>query len=64
MTLRVEVSVNTAWNLFNFHSGLVRTLITTDYEVVAVAPYDEYAHRLSALGFGFVPLPGKPKSHK
>lgn len=41
----------------NFRSGLIRALLDAGYEVVAVAPPDKYAERLSRLGCRFVPLP-------
>jgi glycosyltransferase involved in cell wall biosynthesis len=55
--IKVLIALNTAWNLFNFRSGLIRALIGAGYEVVAVAPPDEYVSRLMALGCRFVPLP-------
>lgn len=57
MRKKVVIALNTAWNLLNFRSGLIRALIAADYEVVAVAPLDEYAERLSELGCRFEPLP-------
>ena len=54
---RVLIALNTAWNLFNFRAGLIRALVAAGYEVVAVAPYDDYAPRLEALGCRFVALP-------
>lgn len=57
MSARVIISLNTAWNLFNFRSGLIRALVSHGYDVIAVAPADEYAHQLAALGCRFVPLP-------
>ncbi|VAY89155.1 Glycosyltransferase family 1 protein (fragment) [mine drainage metagenome] len=54
---KVLIALNTAWNLFNFRAGLIRALVDQGYEVVAVAPYDEYAPRLTALGCRFVVLP-------
>jgi len=57
LSARVIISLNTAWNLFNFRSGLIRALVSHGYDVIAVAPADEYAHQLAALGCRFVPLP-------
>lgn len=57
MKKRVVIALNTAWNLLNFRSGLIRALLAEGYEVVAVAPHDDYAERLSALGCRFVALP-------
>lgn len=57
MSKKVVIALNTAWNLVNFRGGLIRALVAAGYEVVAVAPPDEYAERLSALGCRFEPLP-------
>lgn len=56
-TKKVLIALNTAWNLVNFRSGLISSLVSAGYEVVAVAPPDKYAARLSALGCRYVPLP-------
>ena len=37
---KIIINVNTAWNFFNFRSGLIGELISLGYEVVAVAPMD------------------------
>lgn len=55
--MKVVIALNTAWNLANFRAGLIRALVAGGYEVVAVAPQDEYASRLAALGCRFVALP-------
>ena len=54
---KILIALNTAWNLVNFRAGLIRALVAAGYEVVAVAPPDEYAARLPALGCRYVPLP-------
>jgi glycosyltransferase involved in cell wall biosynthesis len=53
---KVLIALNAAWNLVNFRAGLIRALVQAGYEVVAVAPYDGYAPRLTELGCRFVPL--------
>jgi glycosyltransferase involved in cell wall biosynthesis len=55
--MKVVIALNTAWNLVNFRAGLIRALVAEGYEVVAVAPNDEYAPRLAELGCRFVALP-------
>ena len=50
------IAVNTAWNLVNFRSGLIQELVSQGYEVITVAPDDEYSFRLSALGCRFIPM--------
>ena len=53
----VLISSNAAWNIANFRSGLIRELIARDFGVIAVAPHDEHAERLIAMGCRFIPLP-------
>lgn len=55
--MKILISINAAWNFVNFRAGLIRALVANGYDVVAVAPPDEYVARLSALGCRFVPLP-------
>lgn len=57
MSQKIIISVNTAWNLYNFRSGLIKALIGHGYEVVALAPRDEYVPRLAELGCRFVDIP-------
>jgi glycosyltransferase involved in cell wall biosynthesis len=54
---KIIITLNTAWNLINFRAGLIRALVSAGYEVVAVAPHDEYVVRLSELGCRYMPLP-------
>lgn len=53
---RVVISINTAWNIANFRGGLIRALIARGYEVIAIAPPDEYAECLIAMGCRFIPI--------
>ncbi|NOU25895.1 MAG: glycosyltransferase family 4 protein [Methylotenera sp.] len=55
--MKVVIGLNTAWNLVNFRAGLIRALVANGYEVVTVAPSDDYASRLTELGCRFVALP-------
>jgi glycosyltransferase involved in cell wall biosynthesis len=57
MKQKVVISINTAWNIYNFRSGLVKALIEHGYEVIAVAPSDDYVPQLKALGCTYVQLP-------
>ena len=54
--MKIIICLNTAWNLVNFRSGLIRALVAAGNEVLAVAPDDKYAADLKALGCRFVPL--------
>jgi glycosyltransferase involved in cell wall biosynthesis len=53
MNKKIVISVNTAWNIHNFRSGLVKALIAQGYDVMVMAPADAYAHRLASLGCRF-----------
>lgn len=57
MNKKIVISVNTAWNIYNFRSGLIKALMHHGYQVVAVAPSDEYAPRLRQLGCRFISIP-------
>jgi glycosyltransferase involved in cell wall biosynthesis len=54
---KVVIALNSAWNLYNFRSGLIKAMLDAGYEVVAVAPRDEYVDRLTTLGCTFVHVP-------
>ncbi len=57
MNSKIMISVNTAWNVYNFRAGLIRALTSHGHQVVAVAPEDEYARRLPRLGCRFIDMP-------
>lgn len=48
---------NTSWNLFNFRRPLMKRLHELGYEVIAVAPRDEYSEQLMSEGFRYIELP-------
>lgn len=56
MKQKIVISINTAWNIYNFRSGLIRALTDHGYDVVAIAPDDEYSERLKELGCRFICL--------
>jgi len=47
MNKKVVICSNTSWSIYNFRLNLARALKKNGYEVVLVAPYDEYSERLS-----------------
>jgi len=57
MKHKIMISVNTAWNIYNFRSGLIKALVSQGHQVIAVATRDEYAYRLSDLGCRFIDMP-------
>ncbi len=57
---KIIICANSSWNLINFRSGLIRALVESGYEVIAVAPLDEYSDRIPALGSRFLQLSMDP----
>jgi glycosyltransferase involved in cell wall biosynthesis len=57
MNHKIVISINTAWNVYNFRVGLIKAMISKGYEVVVLAPEDDYASRLTALGCRFIHIP-------
>jgi len=55
--MKIIISINTAWNIYNFRSGLIRALVAAGHEVVAVAPEDACSALLPSLGCRYIPLP-------
>lgn len=57
LVMKVLIALNSAWNLLNFRSGLIRALLADGHAVVLAAPADEHVPALQALGARFVHLP-------
>lgn len=53
---RIAISANTSWYLYNFRKNTILSLIENGYEVIAIAPKDEYSNKLIALGCTFVDI--------
>ena len=45
--MKIVISANTSWYIYNFRLGLARALKEKGYEVIIVAPYDKYSDKLS-----------------
>jgi len=46
----IAICSNTSWYLYNFRMGLIKALQEQNYNVVLIAPKDEYSNRLEKLG--------------
>ncbi|WP_421872664.1 glycosyltransferase family 4 protein [Marinoscillum sp.] len=51
--MKVAIMINTSWNIYNFRRGLIKAILDRGDEVVAIAPSDDYSHRLLELGCTF-----------
>ncbi|WP_449042340.1 glycosyltransferase family 4 protein [Paracoccus sp. (in: a-proteobacteria)] len=54
--MHVLITSNTAWNIYNFRKPLVQALIADGHRITVLAPPDDAAKELQALGCGFRPL--------
>ena len=54
--MHVLVTVNLAWNIWNFRRPIIEALVAQGHRVTVLAPPDEFAPRLEALGCRFLPL--------
>ena len=48
--MKILFSVNAAWNIWNFRKPLVEALIADGHSVTVLAPWDDTAPRLEAIG--------------
>ena len=53
---KIIISINASWNVVNFRAGLVRALQASGYDVVALAPADEFSSRFADMGVAFEPI--------
>jgi glycosyltransferase involved in cell wall biosynthesis len=53
----ILLSVNTAWNAWNFRSGLIAAMQDAGWRVAIAAPADRHAARLVEAGCEFIDLP-------
>ena len=54
---KIVLSINSSWNIVNFRSGLIRSLVAAGHEVVVVSPQDAYSEKIPALGCRYIPMP-------
>ncbi|HET8685669.1 MAG TPA: glycosyltransferase, partial [Methanosarcina sp.] len=59
MTKKVAIILNSSWNIVNFRAGLLKALYKSGYELIAIAPSDEYSTRLSSLHCRHLSVPMK-----
>jgi glycosyltransferase involved in cell wall biosynthesis len=52
----IVISINAAWNIVNFRSGMISALQQRGYRIVALAPDDEYRAPLEEAGVELCPI--------
>lgn len=53
---RIAFVANTSWSIYNFRLGVLRKLKILGYNVIIIAPKDNFSARLVAEGFSFYAL--------
>jgi len=51
--MKVAITLNTSWNIYNFRYTLVKQLLRQGHEVIAIAPKDKYTPKLIDIGCSF-----------
>lgn len=49
-TPRIIIAANTTWYLWNFRRRLIESLLSNGYDIIAVAPRDDFVGKLQGLG--------------
>jgi glycosyltransferase involved in cell wall biosynthesis len=52
----IAISANTSWYIYNFRKNTIAALLQQGYQVIAIAPEDEYSDKLSELGCKFIDI--------
>lgn len=50
------IGLNSSWNIVNFRSGLIKSLVKHGYEVIGLAPFDSYSKLLKSINCRFIPV--------
>jgi len=51
--MKIVISANTSWYIYNFRRNTISTLLENGYRVIVVAPKDEYSDKIINLGAYF-----------
>ena len=52
--MKIIITANTSWNLYNFRLGLIKAMLAKGHQVIAVAPSDDYCKYLIDLGCSYI----------
>jgi len=53
---RILFVANTAWSMYNFRMGLMKTLLQKGFTVLVAAPHDHYFDKMEAVGIKMIAL--------
>ena len=58
--MKIVITANTSWYLYNFRKNLIHLLVKSGHEVTVVAPKDDYSLKLVELGATYCPIRMSP----
>ena len=53
MKKKIAIISNVSWNLYNFRLSLMKAMQNAGYEVIAIAPHDQYSQKIIDAGFEY-----------
>jgi len=59
---KIVISSNSSWNIINFRLGLATYLKNLGYEIIILAPRDEYSSQIELSGLEYIELPISARS--
>ena len=54
--MKIVLTSNTSWSIYNFRIGLINELLAHGHQVVIVSPLDQYISELEKAGCEIVPI--------
>ncbi|HHD2904658.1 TPA: glycosyltransferase family 1 protein, partial [Enterobacter kobei] len=54
--MKISITANTSWYIYNFRRNTILKLIEAGHEVVAVSPDLEYKSKLETLGCKYIQI--------
>lgn len=55
-SVKIALVANTSWNIFNFRRNLILGLLDKGYEIICIAPVDEFTVEIQKLPVTFIPI--------
>ena len=60
--MKILISINSAWNVYNFRTNLIKKLLELNNEVIILAPHDYCVDKLKIIGCKYIKVDIKRKS--
>ncbi|MBI28661.1 MAG: N,N'-diacetylbacillosaminyl-diphospho-undecaprenol alpha-1,3-N-acetylgalactosaminyltransferase [Alphaproteobacteria bacterium MarineAlpha5_Bin11] len=60
ISMKIIISANSSWNIYNFRFGLVSSLIKNNHEVIVLSTIDDYSKKLEEIGCKIIKISLNP----